>query len=148
MLEGLTGWHWLTLGIGLLLLEVLGIGGVLIGVGTAAIVTALIVSLIALAWQIQLVVFGVLSIIATTVFWRFFRVNHVENATSKLNNRMAALVGIKASLLMPVVGGRGKIQVQDALWTVACDVDLPEGTLIEVVGYQETTLNVIKVEKL
>lgn len=145
MFDSLTGWHWLALGIGLLLLEVLGVNGVFIGAACGAIALALVLAIVELTWQVQLVVFGIFAVIGTGIFWRFFRVKPVDNATSKLNNRRAQLVGMRASLLQGVQGGRGKVQIQDALWTVSCQEDLPAGALVEVVGYDNDTLQVKKI---
>lgn len=145
MFDSLTGWHWLALGIALLLLETLGVGGILIGLGAGAIIVALVLAVVDLIWQWQLVLFGVFSLAGTFIFWKYFRVRPAENATSTLNNRKAQLVGMRASLLHPVRSGRGKVQIQDALWTVTCAEDLPQGTLVEVVGYDDATLHVKKV---
>ncbi len=145
MFSLLTGWHWLALGILLLLLEIFGVGGILIGVGAGAIIVALVVSLVEISWQTQFMLFGLLSLVATIVFWRFFRVKHSENETGKLNNRMAQLVGMRASLLIEIKAGRGKIQIQDALWAVSCNEDLPVGTMVEVTGYDEALLTVVPI---
>lgn len=145
MFDVLTGWHWLALGIALLLLETLGIGGILIGMGAGAITLALLLAVVEITWQWQLVLFGAFSMIGTFVFWKYFRVKPAENATSTLNNRKAQLVGMRASLLQPVLSGRGKVQIQDALWTVTCAEDLPQGALVEVVGYDDVSLHVKKV---
>ncbi|MCR6653774.1 MAG: NfeD family protein [Cellvibrionaceae bacterium] len=145
MFDSLTGWHWLALGLGLLLLEALGVNGILIGSACAAVVLALLLALVDIPWQWQVVLFGILAVIGTGIFWRFFRVKPVGNATEKLNNRRAQLIGMRASLLYPVQGGRGKVQIQDALWTVSCEEDLPQGTLVEVVGYDDSTLRVKKI---
>src|SRR5687767_13189891 len=122
MFDSLTGWHWLALGIGLLLLETLGVGGILVGIGAGAIVLALL-AVVDLTWQWQLVLFGVFGVVGTVIFWKFFRVKPAENATSTLNNRKAQLVGMRASLMQPVHSGRGRVQIQDALWTVTCEED-------------------------
>ncbi len=135
----------MALGIALLLLDVLGVGGILIGASGGAIALALVLAFVDLSWQLQLVVFGVFAMVGTFIFWKFFRVKPVENATSKLNNRRAQLIGMRASLMQPVQSGRGKVQIQDALWTVSCDEDLPQGTLVEVTGYDDQTLIVKKV---
>jgi membrane protein implicated in regulation of membrane protease activity len=145
MFDTLNGWHWLALGIALLLLDVLGVGGILIGASGGAIALALVLAFVDLSWQLQLVVFGVFAMVGTFIFWKFFRVKPVENATSKLNNRRAQLIGMRASLMQPVQSGHGKVQIQDALWTVSCDEDLPQGTLVEVTGYDDQTLIVKKV---
>lgn len=141
-LEQITGWHWLALGIVLLVFEVLGVGGILIGVGAAAILVALICAVVSISWHWQFVIFGVASVVATFVFWKFFRVSQIENDTGKLNNRAAQMVGTKVSVLVDIKSGRGKVQIQDALWNVSCEQDLPAGKLVEVVGYSESTLHV------
>jgi membrane protein implicated in regulation of membrane protease activity len=145
MIESLTGWHWLALGIALLLLETLGIGGILIGMGAGAIGVALLLAVVKITWQWQLVLFGAFSLVGTFIFWKYFRVKPAENATSTLNNRKAQLVGMRASLLQPVQSGRGKVQIQDALWTVTCTEELAKGALVEVVGYDDVSLHVKRV---
>lgn len=145
MFETLTGWHWLALGIALLLLETLGVGGILIGLGAGAITVALVLAVVDIPWQWQVVLFGVFSLAGTFIFWKYFRVKPAENATSTLNNRKAQLIGMRASLLQPVQSGRGKVQIQDALWTVTCAEDLPQGVLVEVTGYDDKALHVKKV---
>lgn len=141
----LNGWHWLVFGIVLFILEAFGVGGILVGAAAGAIVLAAMLAILPMAWQVQFVVFGVLALLGTAIFWRFFRVGSTENETSKLNNRMAQLVGMRASLLIAVKSGRGKVQIQDALWSVSCDEDLPVGTLVEVTGYEDSILHVVKI---
>src|SRR5690606_21045492 len=92
LLDKLNGWHWLVLGIVLLLLETLGVGGILLGAGVAAMLLASVLAFTPIAWQAQLVIYGVLTLIFTILFWKFFRIGTAENATSKLNNRMAQLI--------------------------------------------------------
>jgi membrane protein implicated in regulation of membrane protease activity len=145
MMESISGWHWLALGIALLVLEVFGIGGILIGIGAAAIVVAIILAIVDLSWPWQIVLFGLFSVVGTAIFWMFFRVKPAENATSKLNNRRAQLVGMRASLISPIENGRGKVQIQDALWSVKASEDLPQGALVEVVGYDDSVLEVKRV---
>ncbi len=146
MFEHLNGWHWLVLGIVLFTLEALGAGGILVGAAAGAIVLALVLAVFPeIHWQYQLLMFGVLALLGTVIFWRFFRVGKADNETTKLNNRMAQLVGVRASLLIEVKGGRGKVQIQDALWAVSCTEDLKVGTLVEVVGYDDNFLHVVKV---
>lgn len=142
MFASLNGWHWLILGILLFICEALGVGGILVGAAVAAILTAGVLAIVPLTWQVQFVIFGVLALIATMIFWKFFRVPQLDNETSKLNNKMARLVGMRASLLVEVKAGRGKVQIQDALWTVACESDIPVGTIVEVTGYDDSVLHV------
>jgi inner membrane protein len=145
MFEELTAWHWLALGLAMLLLETLGIGGILIGMGAGAVAVALILAFMPIHWQLQIALFAVFSFVGTLLFWKYFRAKPEENATRMLNNRKAQLIGMRAPLLESVVSGRGKIQIQDALWTVIADEDFPKGTLVEVCGYEDSALKVKKI---
>ena len=133
-------WFWLAAGLLLLGLELLGAGGVLLSVGIAALITAAISALVTLTWQIQFVVFGVLAVIITYVYWKFVRPNNTQSEDPLLNNKMARLVGSKTALVRAVQAGTGKVQIHDALWTVSCDEDLEMGALVEITGYEGATL--------
>ncbi len=131
----LESWHWLSLGILLLLGEVLGAGGFLLGLGIGALLVALMVSVLpGLSWQAQLVWFGVLSIVSTLVYWKGFRALNQATDQPLLNNRAERLVGRKVEILEPVVNGKGKVQIEDALWTVLADDDIEVGVAVEIVA--------------
>ncbi len=138
MMEFLTqleSWHWLSLGILLLLGEVLGAGGFLLGIGIGALLVALIVTVFPqLSWQAQLVWFGILSIVSTLVYWKRFRALNQATDQPLLNNRAAKLVGRKVDLLEPIVNGKGKVQIEDALWTVEAESDIEAGVSVEITG--------------
>ncbi len=93
----------------------------------------------------QIVLFGFFSFAGTYIFWKFFRVKPAENQSRTLNNRMAQLMGTKVSLLQAITAGRGKVQIQDALWSVQCEEDLPQGALVEVIDSKDGVLIVKKV---
>jgi inner membrane protein len=138
MMEFLTqleSWHWLSLGILLLLGEVLGAGGFLLGIGIGALLVALTVTVFpGLSWQAQLIWFGVLSIVSTLVYWKRFRALNQATDQPLLNSRAERLVGRKVALLEPVVNGKGKVQIEDALWTVLSDDDIDAGVAVEIVA--------------
>ncbi len=134
-LSQLESWHWFSVGILLLLGEVLGAGGFLLGIGIGALLVALTVTVLpGLSWQLQLVWFGVLSVVSTLVYWKRFRAINQATDQPLLNNRAERLVGRKVELLEPVINGKGKVQIEDALWTVLADEDIDEGTAVEIVA--------------
>jgi membrane protein implicated in regulation of membrane protease activity len=143
VLSQLESWHWLSLGIVLLLGEVLGAGGFLLGIGIGALLVALIMAMFPeLSWQAQLFWFGVLSIISTLVYWKRFRAINQATDQPLLNNRAARLVGRKVELLEAVVNGKGKVQIEDALWTVLSDEDIASGKAVEIIGVDGMNLKV------
>lgn len=142
--EFLTGWHWLAVGVVLFLVGAFGAGSVFIGAGCGAIAVALVLAVISVSWQVQLACFGVFFVIATIVHFVWFRVKPPKNETARVEKRAARLIGRKASLLAAVKSGYGKVQIQDAIWTVTCEENLPVGHLVEVIGYEKAVLQVVR----
>ncbi len=133
-------WFWVILGVLLLVAELLGAGGYLLCVGISSLIVALIVSLVSISWQIQLIIFSVLSVASTYAYWKYFKPHNTESEDPILNNRMARLKGTKAHVTQVLSGGSGKVQIADALWSIHCDTPLEEGQMVEVIDYDDSTL--------
>jgi len=134
-------WHWLSLGMLILILEIFGAGGFLLGIGISALLNAVILFLFpGLVWYLQFMIFAVMSVVITLVYWKRFRNFNNKTEQPLLNSRMARLVGRSASLLTPIENGVGKVQIEDALWTVTCDEDLAQGVIVNIVGVDGAAL--------
>lgn len=138
----LTPWHWVALGFFVLILEVLGAGGFLLGIGFGAILVAILVSVVDLSWQTELVLFSILSIVSTIVYWKYFRANNTVTEDPLLNNKAARLVGKRAVVIEPIEGGTGKVQIHDALWSASADSNINEGVTVKITDYNKMTLQV------
>lgn len=139
----LTGpWFWIALGLLLLGLELLGAGGFLLATGVAALIVAAITFYAVLSWPVQLLLFGICTIVSTFIYWKYLKPNNTHSEDPLLNNRMARLVGERTELISDVSAGSAKVQIHDALWTVRCDEMLSKGTTVEITGYQGSTLTV------
>jgi len=141
LLWPLTAYHWLALGVLLLVLETLGFAGFLIGAALASLVVGGSMFIVEINWHEQLSLFAVLSVIFTMVYWKLFR-NYNEDVSDNemLNNRAAQFVGNTYRLEMAIVNGYGKIKIGDALWKVKCDVDKESDSSVKVTGYEGMTL--------
>lgn len=137
------GWHWLALAAPFALLSLRAPWRVLIVLALAASGVALSLAVYRYPWYGQVGGFLVLAVIGFTIWLKCFRLPNRAVLTSYQKRRMAALVGRQASLLTPIRSGKGRLQLQDALWKVTCERDLPAGQLVEVVGYSDTTLHVV-----
>lgn len=133
-------WHWLTLGIALLILELMGAGGFLLGICAAALALALLTFALAIEWHWQLVLFAILSLAFTVIYWKRFRRFNERSEQPLLNDRTRRMIGRKVPLLTPLRNGTGKVQIEDALWTVAGAQDLPQGTIVTITGAEGMTL--------
>lgn len=138
-------WHWVVLAAALFLLEMLIVTGFLLGLALAAVVMALLVLLLpALAWDWQILSFGVLAVLITVGYRRYFR--RVNEATDNplLNDRAAQMVG-KMFVLGVDLDGTGADMLGDTRWTLRCNGRLPKGTRVRVAGVDGMVLSVEEV---
>ncbi|MGW6778357.1 NfeD family protein [Brucella pseudogrignonensis] len=135
-------WGWFVLGLVLLILEILAPGIFLIWFGLAALVTGgisfLLGSLAGFGWQLQIVLFLVLSVIFVLAGRRVFGSSDRQDEPL-LNRRGDQLVGQRATLAEPIVNGRGRIRINDTTWRIK-GPDLPAGTEVHIVSFDAITL--------
>jgi len=133
-------WFWAAMGLILLVLELLGGGGFLMGAGIAAILVSLITSFTDFSWASQWTIFTSIAVGSTFVYWYFWNPRNMHTDDPLLNNRMGRLVGYKTKLITPMEQGQGKVQISDALWEVRGDKDLPVGSYVEITAYDGAVL--------
>jgi membrane protein implicated in regulation of membrane protease activity len=140
-LAEISSWHWASLGIILLVLEILGTAGFLIGTALAAFLMSAIIAIAPdLDWKWQLTIFSTASIIFSLIYLKRFA-NFNENTDQpNLNNRAALHIGKRYILKDAIVNGQGKIQAGDTFWKISCDDDLEASTTIEVTAIDGMTL--------
>ncbi len=128
-------WHWLTLAVVLIILEMFSPGVFFIWLGIAAACVGIVLYVRPdLSWQIQLIVYAVLSIVSI-ISWRLTRVFFPleESEVPHLNRRADQYVGRTFTLIEPIVNGVGKIRVDDSTWRVQGE-EAPAGSQVKVTG--------------
>jgi membrane protein implicated in regulation of membrane protease activity len=148
VLEGLTVWHWLGIGIILLTLEVAVGTFDLLWIAIGAFATALFALVIPEplgGWQGQLTFFGVMAL-AFVISGRTLFKGLRNRATThpNLNDRLAKMVGERGEAATNFDGGRGKVKIGDSVW-LAQQMDgaaIAQGDKIVVAGADGTTLKV------
>ena len=127
-------WTWWIIAAALLILELLVSGVFLVWLGIAAAGVAIMNLFIATSWQVQTVVFGVLSIVLLLI-GRPLVVRRIHNTTDQpnLNRRMYSYVGNDYVLTRAIRNGNGKVKIDDNLWQVS-GPDLPAGARVTVTG--------------
>lgn len=138
-------WLWWIVGLLLLGLEVLAPGTFFLWFGLAAIVVGTLAILIDMPWQLEIVLFGLLSIASLLVGRSFMRRQGNEGDEAGLNRRGARLVGREFVLTAPISGSQGSVRVDDSVWRVSGS-DCPAGTRVRVVGVDGSALVVVPVE--
>jgi len=138
-LQGLTWWHWWIVAAVLAALETFVPGALAIWFAAAALLLGALLLAIPIRWELQLVLFGVLSVIATLLWWKFGRYRHEESDQPMLNQRAAQYVGRVFQLAEPIQDGRGKVLAGDTVWIVQ-GADAPAGTPVRVVSVMGSVL--------
>ena len=136
-------WHWWIAGLVFIILEMFAPGAVFVWLGAAAGVVGLtLLAFPGMSWEIQFLIWSVLSI-GTAIGWRLYlKRNPIETDRPTLNRRGEQYVGRQFTLEEPVVNGLGKIRVDDSIWKIESGGDIPAGTRIEVTGIDGTVLKV------
>ena len=144
----LTPYHWLVLGLLLLIAEALGAAGFLLGAAVAAFAVGEALLVVDFHWQWQLGGFAILAVVCTALYWRRFRgFNRKRTDHELLNKRAAQLIGRRITLDAPLRNGMGKLRIGDTLWSVRTDAsDLEPEAVVEVVGAEGMTLLVEPLE--
>ena len=142
-ISNLEYWHWLVLGLILIIIEMLAPTAMLLWFGIAAgIVGVLMVLMPNMVWEIQLVLFSILSV-STLLAWKAYVKRHPaeeDQAYATLNKRGDDLIGRTFTLEENVVNNYGKIKVDDTMWKIRCVKDVTAGSRVRVVEVDGTVL--------
>jgi membrane protein implicated in regulation of membrane protease activity len=130
----------------LLILEVFGAGGYLLWIGMAAAAIGVLTFIVpGLSWELQILLFGLLSIATALYWWRRQRSAVRQSDQPNLNLRGQELIGKTFVVHEAIVDGRGKIKVADGVW-IARGPDAAIGSRVRVVGQQGAILLVEQAE--
>jgi membrane protein implicated in regulation of membrane protease activity len=142
LFSDITFWHWLVLGVGLIILEVLSQTIFLLLIGISAVVVGLLVFMLPdMAWELQVVLFAAFSVSSIAIWRHYLRKYPTETDQPQLNRRGAQYIGRTFTLEEPIVNGQGKIRVDDSTWKIMGE-DCPEGSKVEIIGVDGVVLKV------
>ncbi len=142
LIEEIVFWHWWVAAIVFVVIEVFAPGAIFLWLGVSAgVVGALLLAAPDITWQIQMLVFAVLSVSAI-IAWRAFQKAHPPVTDQPaLNRRGEQYVGRTLTLDGAIVNGQGKVRVDDTSWKVE-GPDMPAGARIKVTGVDGVVLKV------
>jgi hypothetical protein len=125
-------WHWWILALALIIAETFLPGTFFLWMGVSALVLGVIAWLIpAMGWEIQMMLFAVLSLVSI-VGWRMWQRKHPDETDQpSLNRRGEQYIDRVFTLETPIENGFGKVRVGDTLWRVKGD-DLAAGNKVRV----------------
>ena len=135
------GWSWVIGGFVLLAIELVVPGGIFVWFGISAILVGIATLTQAFGWQMQWVLFAVLSILSVTIWTLYFKGKTDASDRPFLNARNEKLVGQVFTLDEAIVDGAGRLKVEDSFWRIT-GPDTPAGERVKVVAVEATILQV------
>ncbi|HEX7858609.1 MAG TPA: NfeD family protein [Sphingobium sp.] len=142
--EDMAPWvGWMVFAVLLAIGEIVLPGIFLIWIAIAAAITGGIAWAAPLGLPGQILIFAVLCLIATWGGRRWYRDNPVASSDPLLNDRAARLVGRQVIVVEAIVGGEGRVRIDDGTWS-AVGPDAAVGARLLVVGSSGTTLTVVQ----
>ncbi len=146
MLPELSFWIWLCIGLVLFALELVASITYFLWLGVAALVTALVLYVFPeISWQMQFVIFSVLSVIAVILSRHYLVNKQNKSEVPKLNRRAEQYIGRVFTLSESIKQGEGKIKVDDTYWRVSGPA-LEKDTEVKVIDAEGSVLIVEAVE--
>jgi len=135
-------WYWLIAALVMVIFEMVVPAAYFLWMGISAFVVGLLLYAIPdMLLLIQIIIFGVLSVVTLLLYKRYQRLNPTEIDEPKLNRRGEQYIGRMFTLGKPIVNGVGKVKVDDSTWKVM-GTDMPAGIKIRVVSVEGTVFNV------
>ena len=134
-------WHWLAFALVLIIIEMVAPTAVFLWFGVAAgVVGVLLLIAPTLGWQVQLILFSVLSVVSILA-WRSYAKKHppADNNYPTLNKRGDDLIGRVFTLDEGIVNNYGKLKVDDTMWKIR-GTDANAGARVRVTAVDGTVL--------
>ena len=143
----ITFWHWFILAGVLIVIEIAAAGIIFLWIGIAAAAVGLVLLVFpALGWELQFVLFGVLSTLAAIGGRRFIKTNPIQTDHPTLNLRGQQYIGRSMRLDQAITNGTGRTKVDDSAWRVE-GPDLEKGAQVTVTGVRGNALQVEAAEE-
>ena len=145
--EMLGSWAWIVAALLILGIEIIVPSTFLLWPGLAALVVGVITLLLGVdspiwPWQLQVLVFLVLSLVIAYFGKQYMRSRNWDKSEAEdLNERGSQLIGKTAIVSEAIVNGSGRVRLGDTTWRVHGD-DAKVGAKVRVVSADAATLTV------
>jgi membrane protein implicated in regulation of membrane protease activity len=135
-------WGWWIAGLVFAAIEVFAPGTYFLWLGIAALIVGTIALVQDIGWQVQCLLFVILSVASALVGRRFYgQQAPAEGDDQFLNDRSGRQVGRQAVVERSIVNGVGEIRLDDTVWRVE-GPDMPVGTRVKVASARDGRLRV------
>jgi membrane protein implicated in regulation of membrane protease activity len=142
----LNHWHWWSLAVFLIILEIFSPAAFFLWLGIAAAITGFITLIMPeMHWAIHLVIFSIFSIASVWLGRTWFKRNPIKTDQPFLNQSNEEFVGKVYIVEQAIRNGSGRVKVGDSSWK-ATGEDAAMGDKVKVTAVSATILTVVRVK--
>ena len=133
---------WFLIGLGLLLLELVLPGLVILFFGAGAWITALVCAFTDINLNFQILIFLVASLLGLVLLRSYLKKRFFGRKEKEIEDQLEEFIGKKAQAIEDFKDGSGKVEFKGTRWSARCDIPVSEGEWVTIESKDSLTLNV------
>ncbi len=131
---------WFLIGLGLLLLELVLPGFVVMFFGIGAWIVALLLAFFDIGTEFQILIFLVTSIIGLIALRKVLKKKFFDKKDEKIEDQLEEFIGKTAEVLDDFTKGTGKVEFKGTHWKAVSESDLKKGDRVTIIEKDSLTL--------
>ena len=135
---------WFLIGLGLLLLELVLPGLVILFFGVGAWVTALFCAITDINLNWQILIFLVASLMGLVLLRKYLKKRFFSRTDKEIDDQLEEFIGHKAKAVDDFKDGAGKVEFKGTRWTARCSEPVSKGDWVLIRSKDSLTFNVEK----
>ena len=133
---------WFLVGLGLLLLELILPGLVILFFGIGAWVTALVCAIADINLNWQIFIFLVASLLGLVLLRKYLKKRFFSKTDKETQDQLEEFIGRKAKAVEEFKDGTGKVEFKGTRWTARSNEPVSKGQWVTIQSKDSLTLNV------
>ncbi|MEN8204167.1 MAG: NfeD family protein [Bacteroidota bacterium] len=133
---------WFLVGLGLLLLELVLPGLVILFFGAGAWVTALVCALTDINLNVQILIFLVASLLGLALLRKYLKNRFFSRKETEAQDQLEEFIGRKAKAVNDFKDGAGKVEFKGTRWSARCSEAVSKGQWLTIVSKDSLILKV------
>jgi len=135
---------WFLIGLGLLLLELVLPGLVILFFGVGAWVTALVCTFSNINLNFQILIFLVASLLGLILLRKYLKNRFFNRTDKEVADQLEEFIGRKGKAINDFKDGSGKIEFKGTNWSARCNEPVAKGDWVEIISKESLILKVKK----
>ena len=133
---------WFLIGLGLLLLELVLPGLVILFFGIGAWITALVCAIADVNLNWQIFIFLIASLLGLVLLRKYLKRRFFSRTDKETQDQLEEFIGRKARAVEAFKDGAGRVEFKGTQWSARCDEPVSEGQWVTIQSKDSLTLNV------